>query len=217
MSSDPYLYSLSFSSPSSRSQAPSRPSTVAPIAASSSTNRDRRPSSARRPSFSSSPVAAALPESNYPGLPPFFGSPTSSYFSPPRPQMLSNSPASQAPNPFSSPPRTFSTPPVASTSSAAPVANYTLPHSNALRACKQCRQAHAGCDNNRPCTRCVIRGRQDECIDEVNFPFPFRRRWIQSDSPFFIVVAQKSSSGDLRTPHVCATTRPRCASVPHYR
>jgi hypothetical protein len=184
MSSDPYLYSLSFSSPSSRSQAgPSWSSTVDPMAAFSSTNRDRRPSSARRPSFSSSPVAAALPESNYPNLPPFFGSPTSSYFSPHLSRTPYNNPytASQAPDPFSSPTRPLSTPPVASTSSAAPFVHNRLPHPSSFRACRQCRQSHAGCDNKRPCTRCLAKGMQDECIDEVNYPFPFRRRWIQLD------------------------------------
>lgn len=33
------------------------------------------------------------------------------------------------------------------------------------KACVSCRAAHARCDENRPCTRCIKHGMQDYCFD----------------------------------------------------
>ena len=33
------------------------------------------------------------------------------------------------------------------------------------RACKKCKQSHACCDNQRPCSRCVNLGIADSCCD----------------------------------------------------
>ncbi|KAJ3121239.1 hypothetical protein HK098_003831 [Nowakowskiella sp. JEL0407] len=36
---------------------------------------------------------------------------------------------------------------------------------NVARACSNCKKAHLGCDESRPCGRCVGLGKQDTCID----------------------------------------------------
>lgn len=41
------------------------------------------------------------------------------------------------------------------------------------RACTHCRRGHTACDEQRPCSRCVARGRADSCVDHVRVP---RRR-----------------------------------------
>ncbi|PSK59355.1 Transcription activator of gluconeoproteinsis ERT1 [Elsinoe australis] len=39
------------------------------------------------------------------------------------------------------------------------------PKATALTACNNCKRAHLGCDVGRPCSRCILSGKQDTCAD----------------------------------------------------
>jgi len=47
------------------------------------------------------------------------------------------------------------------------------------RACENCRKAHSGCDEERPCHRCKKRGEEDKCLD-----MPRKKRKRTNDKNF---------------------------------